>query len=459
MKNSGIILVGIVAVAAIALSATTALRPNYDPVNTTAVDAVACVDYDPPNTADNISYNGVQYNLIKLNAGISEDKVQADMKQVGESNGQPLLIAPGKNYFGEQLGDSFVYLDSGKKNKNQRLFNIYFKSTETLPAFVRSCTTKGGDKQTVDYWRTNQFPPAAFNANEVEGGTVLNEPGYIYTDIKTTFNTVSQRDGVQNAGNLFVQSRNQSYPLYYHLGTAYLIDGNDAYEYIPTRDPVEFTSEARDNLQLKWFYLVDTPVYSWYTPDCKPAIYLYPNLTQRTSVAVEPKGEFTLTIPEYPVGGWEVTAEPDGTIISDGEEYPYLYYEAKINDAAFTKPTEGYVASYSELPGLYASILPQLGLNARETADFKEYWEKYLPYSPYYFVGVMPVSEVDAIEKLTISPQPDTTIRVRLYFEPVQDRLVVEEPNITTPERNGFVAVEWGGMIKMHPESNFTCSQ
>ena len=459
MQNSGLILVGVVSVAAIAYSATAAIKPNYDPVNTQAADAVFCLDYDPPNTADFIMYKDAKYNLIKINAGISTEKVNLDMEQVGEYNGKQMYIAPRNNYFGEPLGENFVYVDSTKKNGDMWLFNIYFKEGETIPNFVRNCTSKGGDKQQIDYWEDSQFPPAAFNSTEVQNGAVLKEPGYLYTDIVSTFNELSQRENVQPAGSLYVQSRNQEYPLYVHLGTAYLVDGNDVYEYIPTKNPIQFTSEARDNLQLKWFFLVDTPVYGWFTPDCKPAIYLYPEQEQQTNVIVEPKGEFTLTIPEYPVGGWDVVASPDGTITSNGEEFPYLYYEAKIEDASFDKPTKGYVASYSELPGLYASILPKLGLNAKETADFKEYWEKYLPYSPYYFVGVMPVETVDAIEPLSISPEPDSTIRVRVFFEAVPNRIVVDEPEITTPVRDGYVAVEWGGMVKLHKDSNFTCSQ
>ena len=465
MRNSGLIIVGLVAVAAIAASATTAMKPTYTPVNTQAVDAVQCVDYDPPSTSDTITYKGIQYDLIKENAGISDEKVKQDLKQDGVAPGgslagKPLYNIPAKNYFGEDMGDNFIYIDSGKKKGNLHLMQIYIKHGIAIPDFVKNCTAKGGDKQTIDYWKTTQFPPAVFNAVDVTNGSVLTEPAYIWNDAKTTYNAVSQKPGVQQAGTLYVSSKNQSYQLYYHIGTVFLIDGNDAYEYIPTQNEVEFSSEARDNLQLKWFYLVDTPVYSWYTPDCKPAVYLYPTAEQATAVRVDAVGPLTLTIPEYPKEGWNVTASPDGTITSDGSEYPYLYYEAKIPDSAVIKPQQGYVVTYQDLPELYTSILPQLGLNAKETADFKEYWEKQLPYAPYYFVGVMPVKDVDAIEKLTINPQPDTTIRVRVFFEALNEWKAVSAPNLSiVPKREGFTAVEWGGMVKLHPETQFTCSQ
>jgi hypothetical protein len=466
MRNSGFIIVGLVAVAAVAVSATTSLTPTYVPVNNVPADAVQCVDYAPPSTSDQVTYNGQKYDLIKAGAGIPQDKVKGDMKKIGVADGgtlsgKDLYQVPGKNYFGQPIGNDFVYVDSGKQNKTQELFNVYIKDGIAIPDFVTNCTSKGGDKQTINYWQTSQFPPAAFNATDIKNpGSAINEPAYIYTDVKGTYNALNQKAGVQLAGSLFVTSRNKEYTLYYHLGSVYLIDGNDAYEYIPTQQPVQFSSEAKENLQLKWFMLVDTPTYSWYTPDCKPAVYLYPTATQQTSVSVDAVGPLTETIPSYPQGGWNVLADPDGTIHSNGQTFPYLYYEAKIPDAAVVKPTTGYVVSYSDLPSLYSEVLPKLGLSPKETADFKAYWEKQLPFSPYYFMGVMPVKDVDAIEKLTVSPQPDTTIRVRVFFEALKDRKDVEAPKLAAvPQRNGFTAVEWGGMVKLHPETAFTCSQ
>ena len=43
---------------------------------------------------------------------------------------------------------------------------------------------------------------------------------------------------------------------------------------------------------------------------------------------------------------------------------------------------------------------------------------------------------------LTIKPEPDTTIRV---FKGLENSIKVEEQSLETPERKGFVAVEWGG--------------
>ena len=83
--------------------------------------------------------------------------------------------------------------------------------------------------------------------------------------------------GVRSVGTLKVESKNANLPLRFHLGTIYLIDGNDVYEYLGTDNEIDLT-ESKKSLQLKKVIFVSTPGYSWWTPSCKPAIYLYPKL-------------------------------------------------------------------------------------------------------------------------------------------------------------------------------------
>ena len=46
---------------------------------------------------------------------------------------------------------------------------------------------------------------------------------------------------------------------------------------------------------------------------------------------------------------------------------------------------------------------------------------------------------------LKITPEPDTVIRVMMTFKGLEAPIEVEEQKLETPERTGFVAVEWGG--------------
>ena len=65
----------------------------------------------------------------------------------------------------------------------------------------------------------------------------------------------------------------------------------------------------------------------------KPVLYLYPETTTEVSVKLDYQGTLTTTYPAYN-NGWVVTAEPDGTLTSDGREYSYLFWEG-VDTAAY----------------------------------------------------------------------------------------------------------------------------
>ena len=225
---------------------------------------------------------------------------------------------------------------------------------------------------------------------------------------------------------------------------------------IPDQSP----SSTNEQLQLEWFAFQKSGIWALH---CKPAVYLYPRQRMMVNVKVFPKGELSYTDPPYPQSGWTVNAYPDGTLTTTHNlpptTYPYLYYESKILDSEIKKPTTGWVVRQSEMEELFNRVLPQLGLNAKEQADFEAYWLSKLPVSPYYFVGLMDKNQRDYLEALDVTPTPDTSIRFSFYFEPLSEYRNVPTPLITTPQRTGFTLVDWGGMIKLHPGTPFTCSQ
>lgn len=227
-------------------------------------------------------------------------------------------------------------------------------------------------------------------------------------------------------------------------------------------------------LQLKAFTPFVVQPWGWWTPECKPAVYLYPPEQMAVNVKVTiNNGLLTYTDPLYPKEGWTVLAKPNGdlrylsTNLSDSKGlvnyptgiFPYLYYEGKVRDSAVQKPEKGFVVAYEHLASFYDELLPQLGLNAKETTEFKNYWLKALPKAPYYFIGLVPQEQLNALEPLTITPKEQTLIRVRLYFEALDQFTSVEEPIIETPLRNGFTVVDWGGMVKRDKDHPFTCVQ
>ncbi|MFZ1627276.1 MAG: hypothetical protein WAT81_05785 [Candidatus Moraniibacteriota bacterium] len=48
---------------------------------------------------------------------------------------------------------------------------------------------------------------------------------------------------------------------------------------------------------------------------------------------------------------------------------------------------------------------------------------------------------------LAVSVLVTTVIRRNFYFKPLESQIILEQPNIITPERKGFTVVEWGGLL------------
>jgi len=173
----------------------------------------------------------------------------------------------------------------------------------------------------------------------------------------------------------------------------------------------------------------------------KPAVYLYPLQESKVSVAVDLKGIITKSEPNY-YKGWEVVAEPNGLI---NGKYDYLFYEAQLEQLQL--PKEGWVVEYKELENWFNLNLRKLGLNEKEIYQFKEYWLAELPFERYYEIKLLDDNFLKENMNLVIDPKPMTVIRRNFYFKPLESQIILEQPNIITPERKGFTVVEWGGLL------------
>jgi len=216
----------------------------------------------------------------------------------------------------------------------------------------------------------------------------------------------------------------------------------------------------RVNLQLQTFKIISqSGATPWFSPWCKPAVYLYPKTTSFVNVKVNSNQPLTYTDPLYPPGGWSVLADPTGIISYGNKFYDYLYYETRVADENLTIPDKGFVVKKGELASLFSEILPKLGLNVKEAQQFSDYWLKVLPHSPYYFVGIIPQTNLNSLTSLNVAPRPTTVIRVTLYFKPLEQKIDVAEPVILPVKRAGFTVVEWGGIYKKDKNHDFSCLQ
>lgn len=180
----------------------------------------------------------------------------------------------------------------------------------------------------------------------------------------------------------------------------------------------------------------------------KPVIYLYPTKSEKVNVKVAPIGGFTVTDPEYG-NGWLVQAEPNGVLtnIADGKQYPYLFWEGGEEGIVAT-PKEGFVVKKEDVEVTLNEKLALFGLNDQERADFLEFWVPRLSRTPYYFITFISESEIDRTAPMSVSPAPDSVIRILMDYKPLEKAITVTPLSITPKERKGFTVVEWGGIIR-----------
>jgi hypothetical protein len=182
----------------------------------------------------------------------------------------------------------------------------------------------------------------------------------------------------------------------------------------------------------------------------KPVIYLYPEKTSKINVQVSPTGGMSISDPDYGKG-WDVVADNQSNItnLKDGRKYPYLFWEGS-SQLLYSTPEKGFVVTKDNLENLLNEKLAALGLRGKEISDFKEFWlpKMTVENKPYYFVTFLSKSTIDKMAPLSVSPRPDTVIRVLMDYQGLDEFRDVPGFEIKTPERKGFTVVEWGGMLK-----------
>jgi len=173
----------------------------------------------------------------------------------------------------------------------------------------------------------------------------------------------------------------------------------------------------------------------------KPVIYLYPEEKEEISVKLNYNGFLTTTYPQY-IDGWKVIAEPDGTISYNGREYYCLFWEGISNiDYSLEK---GFCVKGEDTEKFLEDSLKKLGLTDKEANEFIIYWLPKMENNEYNIISFQEKLYTDNA-KLTVSPAPDTVIRVFMAWKGSDEFVEIEPQNLTAPERIGFTVVEWGG--------------
>ena len=85
-----------------------------------------------------------------------------------------------------------------------------------------------------------------------------------------------------------------------------------------------------------------------------------------------------------------------------------------------------------------------MGLTDREANEFLIYWLPKLEENPWNLLSFQGAAYSDHA-RLTVSPQPDTVLRVFLAWKALEEPVDIEPQTLTAPDRQGFTLVEWGG--------------
>jgi hypothetical protein len=175
----------------------------------------------------------------------------------------------------------------------------------------------------------------------------------------------------------------------------------------------------------------------------KPVIYLYPEKPTNVSVKVDAK--ITKSDPLYQ-NGWQVLAQPDGQLSVNGKNYDSLFWEGRGQNYPVVR--SGTIVKKEDIKITLQNQLTKLGLNSKEKADFMAFWLPKMPKTPYVRLTWFGTQDMNQLAPLTITPRPDTIIRIFLDFEGLQAPISLPKQTLSAPQRKGFTVIEWGGLLR-----------
>ena len=192
------------------------------------------------------------------------------------------------------------------------------------------------------------------------------------------------------------------------------------------------------------------PAGHTYEVSLKPIIYLYPTSEAKASVRLGKPNDVTVSYPEYNASkGWNVLAQPDGDLVDldTGRNLYSLYYESVSSEDVYSMQSDGFIVSREDTVSFLEDKLARLGLNEHEAEEFIVYWLPKLQQNNYNYIRFATMDEINNAMPLDINPNPDTVIRVLMTFKGLDKPIegITEQQLPTTPTRDGFTVVEWGG--------------
>ncbi len=208
----------------------------------------------------------------------------------------------------------------------------------------------------------------------------------------------------------------------------------------------------------------------------KPAIYLYPETTQKVEIQLDKTIKYKNVIPKYNKHtGWIVEAEPNGYLrdlqpkyteckklpykefgfeysyeACEINKYPYIYWDGIQLAKPLPDKKVGFHVKRDDIVSFLTEKADLIGLNTNEKKEFVRYWSKKMQETDwkYFRVYFLQNEEVDNYLPIMVTPVPNNSNRVEIIIREAKKRDKIEEQKLIPFKRDGFTLVEWGGIIK-----------
>ena len=188
----------------------------------------------------------------------------------------------------------------------------------------------------------------------------------------------------------------------------------------------------------------------------KPVVYFYPEQRTSLEVTVEVAGKFSAQYPKanFNLGEttekkaqWMLIAEPSGDLLDPVKErgFGYLFWEADPDTPFTINLEQAHCFKGEESEAFLEKVSDAYALNDRERTDFISYWIGRLERHPHCLVQVLDEDTYASYAKMTVTPTPDTTIRLFMVIQGMAESREVGAPDLGQKTRAGFTVVEWGG--------------
>lgn len=234
----------------------------------------------------------------------------------------------------------------------------------------------------------------------------------------------------------------------YHSFMMYIND--NYFEVFSPMLPISGGSELTYDIHLQrsFIEISDPPVE---VITFKPVIYLYPEVQTKIDVKLNiHDGKHPFFYPEYS-DSWSCIANPNGTLEMNGTDYRYLFWEAEqVDHLSQIEVNEGFVVTGSEAISFLEEKLTEVGFTSVERADFITFWGPKLAANENNLVRFEWNETCDKFADLNISPQPDHMYRFYIFMSAIDTDISIQPQSLPTFNREGFVALEWGGQISIY---------